>query len=45
MLKALEFTNIWQQNKVEGAWSELEAKYCFQRQSWSKYMKQALVLL
>ena len=31
--------------KFEGAWGKLEAKYCFQRQSWLKYMRQTLVLV
>ena len=33
------------QIKFEGAWGKLEAKYCFQRQSWPKYMRQTLVLV
>ena len=33
------------QIKFEGDWVELEAKYCFQRQFWPKYMRQTLVLV
>ena len=32
-----------QKIKLEGEWGELEAKNCFQRQSWKKYMRQTLV--
>ena len=31
--------------KFEETWGELEAKYCFQRQSWTKYVRQTLVLV
>ena len=44
MLKALELPKL-KKIKFEGDWDEFEAKYCFQRQSWQKYMKQALVLV
>ena len=33
------------QIKLKRAWGELEAKYCFQRQSWPKYMRQTSVLV
>ena len=36
---------IVQKNKFEGAWGELEAKDCFLRQSWTKYMRQTLVFM
>ena len=29
----------------EGEWGKLEAKNRFQRQSWTKYMRQTLVLI
>ena len=38
MLKTL-VTKIVKQIKFEGEWGELEAKYCFQRQFWPKYMR------
>ena len=33
------------QIKFEGAWDQIEVKYCFQRQFQPKYMKQTLVLV
>ena len=33
------------QIKFEGVWGKLEAKYCFQRQSWLKHMRQPLELV
>ena len=44
-VKGLRVTKIVKQIKFEGAWGKLEAKYCFQRQSWPKYMRQTLVLV
>ena len=32
-------------NKFGDAWGELEPKYCFQTQSWPKFMRQTLVLV
>ena len=31
--------------KFEGVWGELEAKNCFQKQSFSKYLRQTLVFM
>ena len=31
--------------KLEGVWGELEAKNCFQRQSFTKYSRQTLVFM
>ena len=45
MLKTLELPKLRKKIKFEGAWDELEAKYCFHRQSWSKYTRQTLVLV
>ena len=38
-------TKIVQKIKSEGDWDELEAKNCFQRQPWTKYMRQSLVFM
>ena len=43
-VKGLRVTNIVKKIKFEGAWDKLEAKYCFQRQTWPKYMRPTLVL-
>ena len=43
--KGFRVTKTVKQIKFEGTWGELEAKYCFQRQSWSKYIRQTLVLV
>ena len=29
----------------EETWGELETKYCFQRQSWTRYIAQTLVFM
>ena len=39
-MEGLRGTKIVKQIKFEGVWGELEGKYCFQRQSWPKYMRQ-----
>ena len=39
MLKDLELPKLLKKIKFEGARGELQAKYCFQRQSWPKYMR------
>ena len=39
-VKARRGINIVKENKLEGAWGELEAKKCFQRQSFTKYLTQ-----
>ena len=44
-VKSLRITKIVKQIKFEGDCGELEAKYCFQRQSWPKHMRQTLVLV
>ena len=31
--------------KLEGAWGELEARSCFQRQSFTKYLRQPLIFM
>ena len=36
----LRVTKIVKQTNFEGVWGELEGKYCFQRKSWPKYMRQ-----
>ena len=43
-VKALRVTKIVEQTKFAVAWCNIEAKYCFQRQSWPKYMRKTLVL-
>ena len=43
--EALRVTKIMKQIKFVGAWCELEANSCFQRQSWPKYMRHTLVLV
>ena len=43
--KGLRVTKIMKQIEFEGAWDELEAISCFQRQSWPKYIRQTLVLV
>ena len=44
MLK-LCVTKIAKKIKSEVVWGELEAKNCFQRQSFKKYLRQTLVLM
>ena len=44
-VKSLRVTNIVKRIKFERAWGKLEPKYCFQRQSLPKYMRQNLVLV
>ena len=44
-VKNLILTKIVLQIKFEGEWGKLEAENCFQRESWTKYMKQTLVLI
>ena len=40
----LELPNIVRQIKFKGAWGKLEAKICLQRQPWTKYLRETLVL-
>ena len=44
-LKNLIVSKIVQKIKFEGDRGELEAKACFQRQSWTKYIRQTLVFM
>ena len=44
-VKGLRVTKIVKEIKFEEAWDGLEGKYCFQRQSWPKYIRQTLVLV
>ena len=41
-MKGLRVTKIVKEIKFEGVWGELEAKKCFQRQSFPKYWRQTL---
>ena len=41
--KGVRATKVAKQKKFEGEWRELEAKNCFQRESWTKYFGQTLV--
>ena len=43
--KPVILTRIIKNIKIEGEWGGLEAKNCFQRQSWKKYIRQTLVLM
>ena len=42
-MKGLRVVKIIKESKFEGVWGELEAKNCFQRQSFTKYLKLTLV--
>ena len=44
-LKNLLVSKIVQKIKFEGDRGELEAKTCFQRQSWARYIRQTLVFM
>ena len=44
-MKGLRVTTIVNEIKFEGVWDELEAKNCFWKQSFTKYLRQTLVLL
>ena len=44
-VKGLRVTTIVKEIKFEGVWSELEAKICFQRESFTKYMRLTLVFM
>ena len=44
-MKSLIDTKIVQKTKFEGIWGGLEAKKCFHRQSWKKYMRQTVVFM
>ena len=45
MWKALELKKFLNQIKFEGIWGKLEAKICFQKQSFTRYLRQALVFM
>ena len=45
LCESLIVNKIAQKIKFEGDWGELEAKKCFQKKSWRKYMKQTLVFM
>ena len=42
-MKGLRLTRIVEEVKFEGIWGQLEAKNCFQRQSFTKYLRLTLV--
>ena len=44
-MKGLRVTEIVKEVKLERVWGELEAKYCFQRQSFTKYLRLILIFI
>ena len=44
-MKALELPKLSKKFKFEGVWGELEAKTCFQRQSFTKYLRLTLAFM
>ena len=42
-VKGVRVKTLLKQINFDGALGELEGNYCFQRQSWPKYMRQTLV--
>ena len=42
-MKGLRFPKIVKEIKFEGVWGKLEAKKCFQRQPFTKYLGLTLV--
>ena len=44
-MKGLKVTKTAKEIKFERVWGDLEAKYCFQRQSFTKYLRPTLVLI
>ena len=44
-VKSLIVTKIVSKRNFKGELGNLEAENCFQRQSWTKYIKQTLVLM
>ena len=42
-MKDLRVTEIVKEIKFEGVWDELETQKCFQRQSFTKYVRLTLV--
>ena len=44
-MKDLRVTEIDKEIKFEGVWTELEAKNCSQKQSFTKYLRLILVFM
>ena len=44
-MKGLRVTKNNKEIKFEGVWDELEAQKCFQRQSFTKYLRLTLVFI
>ena len=44
-MEGLTVTKIGKEIKFEGVWGDLEAKKCFQRQSFTKYLRLTLVFM
>ena len=44
-MKDLRVTKIVKEIKFEGVWGDLESKKCFQRQSFTKYLRVTLVFM
>ena len=44
-MKGLRVTKIVKEIRFVGVWGELEAKKCFQRQSFTKYLRLTLVFV
>ena len=44
-VKDLRLKKNEKQNKLEGVWGDLEARNCFQRQSFTKYLRQSVVFM
>ena len=45
LVKSLIVTKIVREIKFEEVWGELEAKKCFQKQSFTKYLRLTLVFM
>ena len=44
-MEGLRVTKVVTEIKSEGVWAELEAKYCFLRHSFTKYLSQTVVFV
>ena len=44
-MEGLRVTKVVTEIKSEGVWAGLEAKYCFLRQSFTKYLRQTVVFV
>ena len=44
-MEGLRVTKVVTEIKSEGVWAKLEAKYCFLRQSFTKYLRQTVVFV